>query len=65
MQRHFEVIETVLAALTEERESLMQERRNLLGEWKRQAAVELNLLRDLRALRLALTADTSTRMESE
>jgi hypothetical protein len=65
VQRHFEVIETVLAALTEERESLMQERRNLLGEWKRQAAVELNLLRDLRALRLALTADTSTRMESE
>jgi len=65
VQRHFEVIETVLAALTEERESLMQERRNLLGEWKRQAAVELNLLRDLCAHRLAITGDTSTRMESE
>ena len=65
MERDFEVIDTVLTGLTAERESLLQERRELLRQWKQHAAVELELLRDVRAVQLPLTAETSRRRKPE
>jgi hypothetical protein len=50
MRRDLEALESVLTALAREHEALMQERRELLQRWKREAANELHFLRAFRAM---------------